>query len=130
MPGLRPVNVAVSLPVAVAALVARAAAMSAVVLLPVDMPGITVAAIHTVAGEPHGEALVCGTFEGRRSYPVLLGRDHWPGVATLASADVGVRPYLLARAAQVTDLPCDQVATAGDIDTPEDADRWQIALPD
>jgi molybdenum cofactor cytidylyltransferase/nicotine blue oxidoreductase len=100
----------------------------AVLVVPVDMPGITVAAIHRVASLPHPEALVCGTFEGRRSYPMLLGRGHWAGISTLASADVGARPYLLARAAQVTEVACDQVAEPGDIDTPDDAARWGIEL--
>lgn len=100
----------------------------AVVVLPVDMPGITVEAVGRVASLPYPDALVCGTFDGRRSYPMLLGRNHWSGIATLASADVGARPYLLARAGQVTDIACDQVAEAGDVDTPEDAARWGIEL--
>lgn len=100
----------------------------AALVIPVDMPGITVDAVQRVATEPHRDALVCGTYDGRRSYPVLLGRGHWPGVATLASADVGVRPYLLARASQVVDVACDGLAEPVDIDTPEDAAGWGIEL--
>jgi molybdenum cofactor cytidylyltransferase/nicotine blue oxidoreductase len=102
----------------------------AVLVVPVDMPGITVEAVQLVAGRPHRDALVCGTYEGRRGYPVLLGRDHWSGVTTLASADVGVRPYLVARAARVVEVTCDQVAKPGDIDTAEDAARWGIEVGD
>lgn len=105
----------------------------AVLVLPVEMPGITVEAVHRVAALPHRDALACGTFGGRRSYPMLLGRAHWAGVATLAAADVDARPYLLARAAQVTDIACDQVAAPDDVDTPDDAARWGIepaGLPD
>lgn len=100
----------------------------AVAVLPVDMPGLTAEAVRKVAALPHPEALVCGTFEGRRGHPMLLGRAHWPGISTLANADVGARPYLLARAAQVTEVACDQVARPGDVDTPEDAARWGIDL--
>lgn len=106
----------------------RETGAEALVVVPVDMPGLTVEAVRQVTEQPHPEALVCSTFEGRRSYPMLLGRAHWAGVATLASADVGVRPYLVARAAQVTDLACDQLAEAGDVDTPEDAARWGIEV--
>lgn len=103
-------------------------AADAVVLVPVDMPGLTVEAVQRVAALPYRDALVCGTFDGRRGYPMLLGRAHWAGVTTLANADVGVRPYLLARAAEVTDIACDQVARPGDVDTPEDAAAWGIEL--
>lgn len=102
----------------------------AVLVVPVDMPGLTIEAIHRVAALPYPEALVCGTFEGRRSYPMLLGRAHWVGISTLANADVDARPYLLARSGQVTDIACDQVAQPDDLDTPDDAARWGIAPAD
>ncbi|QSB17357.1 nucleotidyltransferase family protein [Natronosporangium hydrolyticum] len=104
------------------------AGAESVILVPVDMPGITPEAVQLVGAEPSAEALVCGTYEGRRSYPVLLGRAHFAGVETLASADVGVRPYLLARAAQLVDVACDQVATGEDIDTPDEASACGIEL--
>jgi len=103
-------------------------AADAVVLVPVDMPGLTVEAVRQVAALPYRDALVCGTYDGRRGYPMLLGQAHWGGVTTLANADVGVRPYLLARAAQVTEVACDQLAKAGDVDTPEDAAAWGISV--
>jgi molybdenum cofactor cytidylyltransferase/nicotine blue oxidoreductase len=105
------------------------AGAGAVVVIPVDMPGIGVEAVRRVTTAVNPDALVCSTFEGRRSYPVLLGRSHWSGVLMLASADVGVRPYLLARSSQVTDVACDAVAEPGDVDTPEDAARWGIEIP-
>lgn len=100
----------------------------AVVVVPVDMPGLTAEAARRVAAEPAPDALACATFEGRRGHPMLVGRAHFAGIATLANGDVGIRPYLLARAAQVTEIPCDEVATPGDVDTPEDAARWGIQL--
>lgn len=101
----------------------------AVLVLPVDMPGLTVDALRRVAALPHPGALVCATFDGRRSHPVLLGRAHWSGVSTLARADVDVRPYLLARAGEVTEVGCDDVASPDDVDTAEDAARWKIDIP-
>lgn len=100
----------------------------AVVVVPVDMPGLTAQAVRRVADLPHRHALVCGTFGGRRGYPMMLGRGHWSGIATLARADVAVRPYLLARAAQITDVACDRVADPDDVDTAEDAARWGIEV--
>lgn len=102
----------------------------AVVLMPVDMPGVGEAAVRRViSAASHPQALVCGTLDGRRTYPVLVGRGHWAAVTTLVSADVGIRPYLLARAAQVTDVACDEVAEPGDVDTAEEAARWGIEVP-
>lgn len=102
---------------------------AAVVVVPVDMPGITAPAVRTIADLAHPEALACAHYQTRRTYPVLLGRAHWPGVSTLATADVGVRPYLLARAAQVTEVAGDDLARADDVDTIEDAARLGIEVP-
>jgi CTP:molybdopterin cytidylyltransferase MocA len=105
------------------------AAPEAAVLMPVDMPGVTAEAVRRVGELPHPDALACATYEGRRSYPMLIGRSHFAGVATLATADVGVRPYLVARAGQVTEIACDGVATPDDVDTPADAERVGIDVP-
>jgi CTP:molybdopterin cytidylyltransferase MocA len=101
----------------------------ALVVVPVDMPGITAEAVRRVVALPHREALGSAPDEGRRGFPVLLGRAHWPGVTTLVNADVGLRPYLLARTAQVSEIACDEVATADDVDTVDDAARLGIAVP-
>jgi molybdenum cofactor cytidylyltransferase/nicotine blue oxidoreductase len=103
--------------------------VEAVVVLPVDMPGITVTAIRRVAALPYPEALVCASYGGRRDHPMLLGRRHWPGIATLAKVDVGARPYLLAHRGEVLDVAVDGVATDADIDTPADAEVWGITIP-
>lgn len=102
----------------------------AVVLMPVDMPGVTAAAVRRVAALPYPQALVCASYGGRRDHPMLLGRRHWPGISTLAKVDVGARPYLLAHRSEVLDVAVDRVATDADIDTPADAERWGITVPD
>jgi CTP:molybdopterin cytidylyltransferase MocA len=100
----------------------------AAVILLVDMPGITAQAIRRVAALPYPRALVVATYEGRRSHPILLGRAHWSGVATLARSDVGARPYLLAHKGEVQEVGCDGVAVNGDIDTAEDAALWGVEI--
>lgn len=106
-------------------------AAEAVLVVPVDMPGLTAAAVAQVtkAVDVPRDALACGTFGGRRSHPMLLGRAHWPGITSLAAADVDARGYLLARSAQVTEVACDELAEPDDLDTPDDAAKWGIDLP-
>ncbi|WP_203706358.1 nucleotidyltransferase family protein [Asanoa iriomotensis] len=105
-----------SLRVGLEALVGVAA--DAAVVLTVDMPGVTVEAARRVALLPHADALVCATYDGRRSYPMLLGRRHWAGLATLAKSDVGARPYLLAHKTEIVDVACDAVADGHRLDKP------------
>jgi nicotine blue oxidoreductase len=93
----------------------------AVVVLLVDTPGVTAEAVRRVAAKDSRDALVSAAYGQRRGHPVLLGRDHWPGVATLAMGDVGARAYLTARAAEVQTVACEDVADDTDIDYPEPA---------
>jgi molybdenum cofactor cytidylyltransferase/nicotine blue oxidoreductase len=101
----------------------------ATVVMLVDTPGVTAEAVRRVAALPYRQALVCATYGGRRGHPMLFGRAHWPGIATLAKVDVGARPYLVARAGEVLDVACDGVASDDDIDTPEAAAAWDIPVP-
>jgi CTP:molybdopterin cytidylyltransferase MocA len=110
-----------SLRVGLAALAGVDADAAAVLL--VDTPGIGPEAVaRLLAAAPAGPgALLTATYKGRRGHPVILGRDHWPGVTTLATADVGARAYLVAHAAQVQGVPCEDVADDTDLDVPPDA---------
>ena len=62
------------------------------------------------------EALARATYDGAPGHPVLLGRDHWPGVTALAEGDVGARRYLAAHPDLVTQVPCEDVADGTDLD--------------
>jgi nicotine blue oxidoreductase len=93
-------------------------AADAVVVLLVDTPGVREEAVHRVCAQAGPAALTAATYKGRRGHPVLFGREHWAGVATLAHGDVGGRPYLLAHAAQVRAVPCEDVADDADLDIP------------
>jgi nicotine blue oxidoreductase len=96
-------------------------AVAALVLL-VDMPGITPAAVRRLADLAAPDALAMAGYGDRRGHPVLLGRAHWAEVAALAVGDVGARPYLRQHAATVRIVPCADVADDADLDTPADAD--------
>ncbi|WP_326555602.1 nucleotidyltransferase family protein [Micromonospora sp. NBC_01813] len=101
----------------------------AVVVFPVNMPGITVDAVRRVAALPYPEVLICATYAGMRSYPMVFGRRHWSAIAILANADGGARPYLLAHKSEVVDISCDGVAEGGQVDTLESVEAWGLAVP-
>ncbi|MFL6125723.1 NTP transferase domain-containing protein [Actinophytocola sp.] len=92
--------------------------ITAVVVLPVDTPGVTAAAVRRFVGMASVDVLARATYDGVPGHPVLLGREHWAGVAALADGDEGARPYLARH--DVTRVPCEDVAGGADVDRPED----------
>jgi CTP:molybdopterin cytidylyltransferase MocA len=90
--------------------------IDAALLLLVDMPGMTPAALRRVADHAAPDALVVATYEGVRAHPVLLGREHWAGVAETATGDEGARRYLAAH--DVTEVDCTGLADPADLDVP------------
>jgi CTP:molybdopterin cytidylyltransferase MocA len=108
-------------------------APAAVVQL-VDTPGITPEAVRRLVAladpaahaagrsgpQPAFSLLAMAGYGKRRGHPVLLGRDHWGGIARLAAGDVGARPYLASHADCVHIVPCGDVADDADMDTPAD----------
>jgi CTP:molybdopterin cytidylyltransferase MocA len=92
------------------------AATAAVVML-VDTPGITADAVRTVAAHTAPDALALATYHDQDGHPVLLGRDHWPGVVEVATGDTGARAYLRTRPGEVIRVPCDRISDGADIDT-------------
>ncbi|HEX6076959.1 MAG TPA: NTP transferase domain-containing protein [Micromonosporaceae bacterium] len=93
-----------------------ATAAQAVVVLLVDTPGVTPAAVVRLAALAAADGLAVATYHGEPGHPVLLGRDHWAGAAELAVGDVGARKYL--RQHPVREVPCDDVADGTDLDRP------------
>lgn len=90
----------------------------AVVVLPVDTPGVTAAAVRRLAERAGADALARATYDGAPGHPVLIGRAHWDGVRAEAVGDEGARPYLLRR--EVVGVPCADIADGADADRPED----------
>jgi nicotine blue oxidoreductase len=114
-----PEGMGASVRVGLGALLGSAAV--AAVVLPVDVPGVTPAAVTRVLAAAGPDALVRASYDGVPGHPVLIGARHWPGVIASATGDVGARDYL--RSHDVLDVPCGDVATGTDVDRPEDLDR-------
>jgi molybdenum cofactor cytidylyltransferase/nicotine blue oxidoreductase len=92
------------------------ARIEAVLVTLVDMPGMTAAALERVAAHGAPDALAIATYDGVRGHPVLLGRDHWAGVAATATGDEGARRYLAGR--HVVEVDCTGLADPVDLDVP------------
>lgn len=96
--------------------------IDAALIMLVDTPGITPAAVGRVAGAARAagprNALLAAAYGGRQGHPVLIGRAHWAGVAASAVGDTGAKPYLRAHAADLRLIDCDDIADGTDIDTP------------
>jgi molybdenum cofactor cytidylyltransferase/nicotine blue oxidoreductase len=90
--------------------------LEAALVLLVDMPGMTPAALERMAEHAAPDALAVATYDGQRGHPVLLGRDHWPGIAAELTGDEGARRYLAAHGA--TEIDCTGLADPLDLDEP------------
>lgn len=89
---------------------------SAVVVSLVDLPDVTAEVVRRVLAVGDGPAtLARAAYDGRPGHPVLLGRDHWAGIAEQADGDAGARAYLAER--DVTSVECADLATGRDVDT-------------
>ncbi|MGX7826704.1 nucleotidyltransferase family protein [Actinokineospora sp. 24-640] len=93
-------------------------AVDAAIVLTVDTPGVTAAAVRRVSALAAPDALARATYDGSPGHPVLLGRDHWAEIAAQAVGDAGARPYLAAH--PVVGVPCADIADGADADRPED----------
>jgi nicotine blue oxidoreductase len=85
------------------------------------MPGVTPAAVRRIADHMTTAGLAMGGYGERRGHPVVLGRDHWDGVAAAATGDRGARDYLRARDDLLRIVPVGDLADDFDLDTPEQA---------
>ena len=106
----------------------------AVLVALVDTPGLTAAVVTrllSAAGNAATSVLAQACYDGTPGHPVLIGRDHWDGVASSARGDRGARDYLRARAVQR--LECADIGDGRDIDTPDQlpasAITWRSGLP-
>jgi molybdenum cofactor cytidylyltransferase/nicotine blue oxidoreductase len=82
----------------------------------VDMPGMTAPALARVAEHAAPDALAVATYDGVRSHPVLIGREHWAGVIETAAGDEGARGYLAAH--EPVEIDCTGLADPADLDVP------------
>ncbi len=92
-----------------------------VVVALVDQPGVGAPVVRRLVAAFAGPATVAvATYAGSARNPVLLGRDHWTEAASLATGDVGARPFLRANADVVIAVECGDIGDPADIDTPDD----------
>ena len=60
-------------------------------------------------------SLARAAYDGVPGHPVLIGRDHWPGVIDTATGDRGARDYLATH--DVALVECGDLATGVDVDS-------------
>ena len=83
----------------------------------VDLPDVGAEVVRRVAAARPGDlsALARAAYDGVPGHPVLIGRDHWTGVAAGARGDRGARVYL--REHEVLLVECGDLATGEDVDS-------------
>lgn len=90
--------------------------VDAALILLVDMPGMTPAALARLAEGATAQALAIATYDGVRGHPVLIGRDHWAGIVATATGDEGARAYLATH--EPAQIDCTGLADPTDLDVP------------
>ncbi|HUG85979.1 MAG TPA: nucleotidyltransferase family protein [Euzebya sp.] len=102
-------------------------AVAAVVLLPVDTPGIGPMVVRRVIAAWSGADpthAVVATYGGRPRNPVLLPAAVWTDVAASVHGDTGARDWLRADPRRVIEVDCTDLGDPIDLDTPEDLANW------
>lgn len=96
---------------------AAAAGADAVLVMLVDLPGVTAAMMAQVvaSGGTH-DVLAQAVFDGTPGHPVLLGSAHWAGISASVIGDEGARRYLQTHDARL--LPLGSAEQGADRDTP------------
>ncbi len=96
----------------------------------VDLPDVGPEVVRRLLDAADGPVpsavLARAAYAGTPGHPVLLGRDHWAGVAEAAVGDQGAKAYLGRR--DVLLVECGDLATGADQDTPTD-DRPGLSGP-
>ncbi len=95
--------------------------VDAALLMLVDLPDVgptVVGRLLAAAGpaERARRALIRCSYGGRPGHPVLIGREHWPGVLATVVGDQGARRYL--REHHAAAIECGDLATGRDVDRP------------
>ncbi|HEY0816273.1 MAG TPA: nucleotidyltransferase family protein [Pseudonocardia sp.] len=101
----------------------RGADIDAALVHLVDLPGVSAAAVARLAAGAGPATLRRAAYDGHPAHPVVLGREHWAGVAAVATGDAGARDYLKGHPALEL-VECGDVAVPDDVDTPDALARW------
>jgi CTP:molybdopterin cytidylyltransferase MocA len=82
----------------------------------VDLPDVGPGVVRRLLATPADTTtLRRAAYAGGPGHPVLIGRDHWVGVAASATGDRGARGYLAGHEVELVD--CTDLATGRDVDT-------------
>jgi molybdenum cofactor cytidylyltransferase/nicotine blue oxidoreductase len=101
--------------------------VDAALILLVDMPGMTAAALTRLSAAASPSVLAVATYAGVRGHPVLIGREHWAGVIATASGDEGARGYLATH--EPEEIDCTGLADPTDLDVPPQAPGGVVSAP-
>jgi nicotine blue oxidoreductase len=97
---------------------------AAAVIALVDQPLVGAEAVRRlIAAHAAGAVIAVAAYDGIPRNPVLIAREHWPGVIAMAVGDAGARPFLRAHPDLVTPVECGDTGQPDDLDTRSDFDR-------
>lgn len=85
----------------------------------VDLPDVGADVLQRLVTTPAAartDVLARAAYAGVPGHPVLVGRDHWAGLAGCVRGDRGGRDYLAVRAVDLVE--CGDLATGADVDEP------------
>jgi CTP:molybdopterin cytidylyltransferase MocA len=103
---------------------------AAAVIALVDQPLVGAEAVRRlIAAHAAGAGIAVATYDGTPRNPVLIAREHWPGVVAMAVGDAGARPFLRAHPELVTPVECGDTGRPDDLDTRSDFDRLASLVP-
>lgn len=93
----------------------------AVVVIPVDVPGVCPDTVRALIGafREHAAPIVLPSYRGVHGHPVLFAAAVWPELRTDPLPD-GARTVIHARPERVRPVPVDDPAVLHDVDTPAD----------
>ena len=104
--------------------------IGAAVVALADQPLVGAEAVsRLIAAHRAGASVAVAAYDGRPRNPVLLAREHWPEVMSMATGDQGARAFLRARPELVTLVECGDTGRPDDIDTPADLEHIAIRKP-
>jgi nicotine blue oxidoreductase len=98
--------------------------VAAAVIALADQPLVGAEAVaRLIAAYRGGASLAVAAYQGKPRNPVLVAREHWPEVISMATGDQGARAFLRARPELVALIECGDAGSPDDIDTPADLAR-------
>ena len=102
--------------------------VGAAVVALADQPRVGAEAVRRlIAAYRDGAPVAVATYDGKPRNPVLIAREYWPEVLTMAHGDTGARPFLRAYPELVTQVECGDTGAPDDVDTPQDLARVRAA---